>query len=59
MKMTTKNADIKIAGYGPDQCPHCGVPTGQSYWTHRALLHSELNPKLPEPEEKKPKKKRR
>ena len=58
-EVTTKNADIKIEGYGPDRCPHCEVYVGHSYWTHQALNHFELNPKQPIAEGKPKKKKNR
>lgn len=50
------NADIKIVGYGPEVCPHCDVYVGHSYWTHRALIHSALNPSPPRTEGKTKKK---
>ena len=52
------NADIKIVGHGPTECPHCGKYVGQSYWTHRALSHSQLNPPPPRAEGKTKKKKK-
>ena len=58
-KAVIKNADMKIEGYGPDHCPHCGVHVGHSYWTHRALVHSALNPQIPWGEGKSKKKKKR
>jgi len=58
-KAVIKNADIKIKNHGPDHCPHCDVYVGHSYWTHRALIHSELNPKPPRAEGKPKKKKNR
>lgn len=52
------NADIKIVGHGPKECPHCGEYVSQSYWTHRALRHSALNPPPPRTASKGKKKKK-